>query len=95
MKNESYVPLLEVKTRQNGERIFFEIKDNGVGIASEVFEKVWHPFFTTKPSGDGAGLGLSMVNDIVTSHGGEIEANSREGDYTRIRVYLPLRGVKE
>lgn len=88
---ETYVPLLEIKTGQNGDRLFFEIKDNGTGISQATMDKMWHPFFTTKPSGDGAGLGLSMVNDIITSHRGEIEAESREGDYTRIRVYLPLR----
>ena len=66
------------------------MRDNGVGIPAEIKEKLFQPFFTTKPSGEGTGLGLSISYDIVTQqHGGTITVDSRVGEYTEFTVRLP------
>jgi two-component system NtrC family sensor kinase len=67
-----------------------QVRDNGVGIAPEIKDKLFQPFFTTKPTGEGTGLGLSISYDIVTQqHGGTIEVDSRFGEYTEFTVRLP------
>jgi len=66
------------------------VRDNGVGIAPEIKDKLFQPFFTTKPTGEGTGLGLSISYDIVTQeHGGTITADSRPGEFTEFTVRLP------
>jgi signal transduction histidine kinase len=66
------------------------IRDNGTGIPPEVKEKMFNPFFTTKPAGEGTGLGLSICHDIIVKqHGGSIEVDTRPGEFTEIRVILP------
>jgi signal transduction histidine kinase len=89
--HKNFSPLLEVKTSIEKKRALIEIKDNGEGIPSDVLEKVLHPFFTTKPAGVGTGLGLSMVNDIVSAHGGELEILTEQGKFTIVKMYLPLK----
>lgn len=84
-------PLIEIKTFLEKKMLLIELKDNGIGIPSAVVEKILHPFFTTKPAGVGTGLGLSMVNDIVSSHEGELEILTEEGEFTLIKIYLPLK----
>ena len=72
--------------------IVFEItiRDNGIGITPDVKEKIFNPFFTTKPAGEGAGLGLSISHDvIVKQHGGSIEVDSQPGEFTEFRIILP------
>jgi signal transduction histidine kinase len=66
------------------------VKDNGTGISREVMEKIFQPFFTTKPTGQGTGLGLSLAYDIVKAHDGELKAYSVEGDYTELIITLPM-----
>jgi signal transduction histidine kinase len=66
------------------------IRDNGVGIPPDVKEKMFNPFFTTKPAGEGTGLGLSISHDIVVKqHGGAIEVDTEPGEFTEVRVILP------
>ena len=66
------------------------IRDNGTGIPPDVKEKMFNPFFTTKPSGEGTGLGLSISHDIIVKqHGGSIEVDTQPGEFTKIRMILP------
>ena len=67
-----------------------QIRDNGTGISAEVKEKMFNPFFTTKPAGEGTGLGLSISHDIIVKqHGGSIEVDTQLGEFTDIRIVLP------
>jgi signal transduction histidine kinase len=66
------------------------VSDNGNGIPQKVLDKIFQPFFTTKPTGQGTGLGLSLSYDIVKAHGGEIKVNAREGELTEFVVQLPI-----
>jgi signal transduction histidine kinase len=71
-----------------------QIRDNGTGISAEVKEKMFNPFFTTKPAGEGTGLGLSIRHDIVVKqHGGSIEVETQPGEFTEIRIILPRAAV--
>ena len=73
-----------------GDMVEVRARDNGAGIAPEIREKLFQPFVTTKPTGEGTGLGLSIAYDIVTQqHGGTIEVDSREGEFTEFVVRLP------
>jgi signal transduction histidine kinase len=81
-----------VTTRDLGEAVEIRVRDNGTGIPPEIREKLFQPFFTTKPTGAGTGLGLSISWDIVTQqHGGTIAVNSREGEFTEFTIRLPRR----
>ena len=85
-----FKPTLKVSTRDLGDTVEVQVRDNGVGIAPEIKDKLFQPFFTTKPTGEGTGLGLSISYDIVTQqHGGTIEVNSRVGEFTEFTVRLP------
>jgi two-component system NtrC family sensor kinase len=87
-----FKPTLKVSTRDLGDAVEINIRDNGVGIPPEIRNKLFQPFFTTKPTGEGTGLGLSISYDIVTQqHGGAIEVDSRVGEYTEFTVRLPRR----
>jgi signal transduction histidine kinase len=86
----SYMPRVTVATRSEGNKIYVSVTDNGNGIPPEVTEKIFNPFFTTKPPGEGTGLGLSISYDIVTiGHQGEFSVETREGEFTRFTVTLP------
>ena len=86
----SYEPALTVITRNLGDRIGIRIRDNGTGIPSDVREKIFNPFFTTKPPGEGTGLGLSMTHDIVVKqHGGRIDVETEPGAFTEFIITLP------
>jgi signal transduction histidine kinase/ligand-binding sensor domain-containing protein len=84
-----YEPTLWVSTKQSNGQVEITVKDNGNGIPQKVKEKIYQPFFTTKPPGQGTGLGLSMSYDIIKSHGGEIKMETREGEGTTFVVQLP------
>jgi signal transduction histidine kinase len=87
---DGYEPTLVASTRSLGDRVEIKIRDNGSGIPPEVKEKMFNPFFTTKPAGEGTGLGLSICHDIIVKqHGGSIEVDTRPGEFTEIRVTLP------
>jgi GAF domain-containing protein/nitrogen-specific signal transduction histidine kinase len=85
-------PVLKVATRELGDAVEVRIRDNGTGIPPEVKNKLFQPFFTTKPTGEGTGLGLSISYDIVTQqHGGTITVDSRVGDFTEFTIHLPRK----
>ena len=89
-ENSDYEPTLATATRNLGDRVEIRIRDNGAGIPPEVKEKMFNPFFTTKPAGEGTGLGLSISHDvIVKQHSGIIEVESRPGEFTEFRIVLP------
>jgi len=85
-----FEPTLAASTRNLGDRVEIRIRDNGTGIPSEVRERMFNPFFTTKPAGEGTGLGLSISHDIIVKgHSGTIEVDTQPGEYTEFRVVLP------
>jgi signal transduction histidine kinase len=85
-----YEPTLTAATRNLGDRVEITIRDNGAGIPPEVRDKMFNPFFTTKPAGEGTGLGLSISHDIIVKqHGGSIEVDTQPGEFTEIRIILP------
>ncbi|MCK1746276.1 GAF domain-containing protein [Bradyrhizobium sp. 139] len=87
---EGFEPILRATTRDLGSRVEIRIRDNGTGIPPEVKEKMFNPFFTTKPAGEGTGLGLSMSHDIVVKqHSGAIDVNTEPGVFTEFIITLP------
>jgi C4-dicarboxylate-specific signal transduction histidine kinase len=87
---DNYQPVVSVCTKKTGDIVSISIRDNGVGISQKDREKIYQPFFTTKPAGEGTGLGLSLSYDIVTKqHGGSLMVDSKEGDYAEFTVQLP------
>ncbi len=85
-----YVPAIWLSTRREEDQIIVRIKDNGKGIPPHVRDKIFNPFFTTKPTDQGTGLGLALSNDIVREHGGAIEVDSEPGEYTEMAIRIPL-----
>ena len=90
-----YMPTIWLSTRRLEEHIEVRIKDNGTGMPPEVVEKIFNPFFTTKPTDQGTGLGLSLSSDIVRRHGGTIRVDSVPGEYTEMIIELPLERPPE
>ena len=85
-----YEPMIKVHTKKIGNKIEITINDNGNGIPPKVLDKIFQPFFTTKPTGEGTGLGLSLSYDIITKgHGGEIKAETKEAEGTTFIIFLP------
>lgn len=79
-----------VSTKKMGDKIAITVKDNGNGIPHSIKEKIFQPFFTTKPTGQGTGLGLSLSYDIVKAHGGELKVETREGIGSEFSIQLPI-----
>ncbi|MCA6500864.1 MAG: histidine kinase, partial [Chitinophagaceae bacterium] len=91
-KDSGYKPRVTLTTRQEGNQVVIEVADNGTGMPDQVKEKIFQPFFTTKPTGEGTGLGLSLSYDIVTKgHHGIMDVESAEGLGTRFQVKLPFQ----
>jgi signal transduction histidine kinase len=88
--NGTFEPLVIVTTKKNGNNITITVKDNGTGMAQEVAEKVFQPFYTTKPTGEGTGLGLSLSYDIIKAHGGEISVETNYGKGTEFIIDFPI-----
>ena len=87
---DEFEPTLSATTKSLGSKVEIRIRDNGTGIPQEVKEKMFNPFFTTKPAGEGTGLGLSMSHDIVVKqHGGTIDVNTEPGVFTEFIITLP------
>jgi signal transduction histidine kinase len=87
---QSFEPMLSVRTKNLGGKVEIRIRDNGAGIPKDVKEKIFNPFFTTKPAGEGTGLGLSMSHDIVVKqHGGTIDVDTEQGHFTEFIITLP------
>jgi len=90
----NYEPTLAATTKNLGDEVEIRIRDNGTGIPPEVREKLFNPFFTTKPAGEGTGLGLSISHDIIVKqHGGSIEVDTQPGEFTEFRIVLPRAGA--
>jgi signal transduction histidine kinase len=89
--NGTFEPLVTVSTKREGKHVTITVHDNGTGIPKNALEKIYQPFFTTKPTGEGTGLGLSLSYDIITKgHGGELIVESEEGKGTTFRILLPV-----
>ncbi|HRI22194.1 MAG TPA: ATP-binding protein, partial [Panacibacter sp.] len=88
-QTENYEPTVSVKTKKLDGKIEISVKDNGNGIPQKVVDKIFQPFFTTKPTGQGTGLGLSLSYDIIKAHGGEIKVETKEGEGTTFIIQLP------
>jgi signal transduction histidine kinase len=92
--SDAHEPTLTATTKSLGDKVEIRIRDNGPGIPPEVREKMFNPFFTTKPAGEGTGLGLSITHDIIVKqHSGSIEVDTQPGEYTEIRIILPRKAA--
>jgi len=87
---ENYEPTVTVSTKKENDTIIISIEDNGTGIPQQLVDKIFQPFFTTKPTGSGTGLGLSLSYDIVKAHGGILKVESKEGEGTTFIIQLPI-----
>jgi len=90
LNGETFEPTISVSTCKINNNIQIKIKDNGTGIPQKIVEKIFNPFFTTKPAGQGTGLGLSLSYDIVKAHGGTINLKTEEGIYAEFTIELPI-----
>jgi C4-dicarboxylate-specific signal transduction histidine kinase len=89
--NGTFEPTVLITTKREGERVIITVKDNGAGMSRNVAEKVFQPFFTTKPTGEGVGLGLSLSYDVITKgHGGAIKVETKEDEGSLFTIQLPL-----
>jgi signal transduction histidine kinase len=86
---DNYEPTVSVSTKKADNKVLISVKDNGNGIPQKIADKIFQPFFTTKPTGQGTGLGLSLSYDIIKAHGGEIKVNTRPGEGTEFIIQLP------
>ncbi|MFZ1312883.1 MAG: HAMP domain-containing sensor histidine kinase, partial [Chitinophagaceae bacterium] len=89
-ERKNYEPTVEVSTRKVKDRVEVKVKDNGNGIPQKIIDKIFQPFFTTKPTGQGTGLGLSLSYDIVIAHGGELKVETKEGEGSEFIISIPL-----
>jgi signal transduction histidine kinase len=87
---ELYEPVVAVSTKKINDRIEIHVNDNGTGIPQKALEKIFQPFFTTKPTGQGTGLGLSLSYDIIKTHGGVLTVETREGEGSAFMIQLPV-----
>src|SRR4029078_734677 len=87
---ENYDPIVSVSTKKVNVKIEIRVKDNGNGIPQKIVDKIFQPFFTTKPTGQGTGLGLSLAYDIIKAHGGEIRVTTQEGEGSEFIIQLPI-----
>ncbi len=85
----NYEPIVSVSTQRLGHKVLISVRDNGNGIPQNIIDKVFQPFFTTKPTGQGTGLGLSLSYDIIKAHGGELTVETKEGEYAAFVITLP------
>ena len=93
--NEAFQPTIWLKSMRDDEHIEVRIRDNGTGMPPDVIDKIFNPFFTTKPTDQGTGLGLSISSDIIRRHGGNIQVESEPGEFTEMIVTLPLEAPPE
>jgi signal transduction histidine kinase len=90
-QGEGYEPTVSVSTKKVDDKIYISVKDNGNGIPQNVVDKIFQPFFTTKPTGQGTGLGLSLSYDIIKAHGGELKVQTKEGEHAEFIIDLPIK----
>jgi signal transduction histidine kinase len=89
VSENGYEPGISVSTKRSNSMVEIKVRDNGNGIPKKVLDKIFQPFFTTKPTGQGTGLGLSLSYDIIKAHGGEIKVETREGEGSEFTIQLP------
>jgi two-component system, NtrC family, sensor kinase len=87
---DNYEPTVSVSTKKTGDKVEVRVADNGNGIPHKVLDKIFQPFFTTKPTGQGTGLGLSLCYDIIKAHGGDLKVETKEGEGSEFIIELPL-----
>jgi two-component system NtrC family sensor kinase len=87
---QGYEPTVTLSTKKMNDKVVLTVMDNGNGIPQKVIDKIFQPFFTTKPTGQGTGLGLSLSYDIVKAHGGELKVETKEGEYAEFIIQLPI-----
>jgi signal transduction histidine kinase len=87
---ENYQPTVSLQTKKLNNKVEIKVSDNGNGIPQNIIDKIFQPFFTTKPTGQGTGLGLSLSYDIIKAHGGEIKAATNEGEGSEFVIQLPV-----
>ena len=85
-----YQPTVSLTTKKSANYVAITVSDNGNGIPQTILDKIFQPFFTTKPTGEGTGLGLSLSYDIIKAHGGEIKVESKDGEGTTFIIQIPL-----
>ena len=90
MEASNYVPTITINTTKSSKNILISVSDNGNGIPKNILDKIFQPFFTTKPTGQGTGLGLSLSYDIVKAHGGELKVETKEGEGSEFIIQIPL-----
>ncbi len=88
--NGTFEPLVTVTTKRVGNTVELSVKDNGDGVSPDILDKIFQPFFTTKPTGQGTGLGLSLSYDIIKAHGGECRVETKEGAFAEFIIQLPI-----
>lgn len=85
------MPTVSISTKKRDNKIAITVSDNGNGIPQKIVDKIFQPFFTTKPTGQGTGLGLSLSFDIIKAHGGEIKVTTKENEGSEFIIELPFR----
>ena len=85
-----YQPTVTISTKRKDNAVIIAVSDNGNGIPKNITDKIFQPFFTTKPTGQGTGLGLSLSYDIIKAHGGELKVDTKEGEYAEFTIQLPV-----
>ena len=88
LKPDNYEPILTINTEKKENKALITVRDNGLGIPTKILDKIYQPFFTTKPTGEATGLGLSLSYDIVKAHRGELKADSMEGEFAAFTIEL-------
>jgi signal transduction histidine kinase len=88
---ENYKPVVSIETKKINNKVVIKVSDNGNGIPQNIIDKIFQPFFTTKPTGQGTGLGLSLSYDIVKAHGGEFEVETKEDEGSTFIIQLPVK----
>ncbi|MBS1607476.1 MAG: ATP-binding protein, partial [Bacteroidetes bacterium] len=88
----NYQPTVSVQTKKANDKVEITVTDNGNGIPQNIIDKIFQPFFTTKPTGQGTGLGLSLAYDIIKAHGGDTKVETKEGEGTEFTIIFPLKG---
>jgi signal transduction histidine kinase len=86
----NFEPVVIVGTKKKGDIVEIKVADNGSGIPQKLLDKIFQPFFTTKPTGQGTGLGLSLAYDIIKAHGGELKVETKEGEGTAFIIQIPV-----
>ncbi|ALI98694.1 sensor histidine kinase [Rufibacter tibetensis] len=89
-QNADFEPAVVLTTKKHGDKVEVTIRDNGMGIPAEILQKIFQPFYTTKPTGQGVGLGLSLSYDIIKAHGGELKVDTKVGEFAEFTVLLPV-----